>query len=121
VKSFQPKWVLGKFGEKYIPLTYLGYITELNLYNLKNELLDTLDFIPYYWRFEKDLRKPSIPCEEKEFALKVLFNNLKEIIRVRYFLPQNLKKPTYYWWWHPKLLNENIDPLRVLKTLCPKD
>jgi len=67
------------------------------------------------------LKKPSILCEEKEFALKVLFNNLKEIIQAQYSLPQNLEKPTYYWWWHPKLLNENINPLRVLKTLYLKD
>ena len=121
METVQLKWAFGELGEKYISLPHLSYITELNLYNLENELLDTLDFIPYYWRFEKDLKNPAIPCKEKEFALKVLFNNLKEIAQAQYSLPQNSDKPNLYWWWHPELWSENIDPLEVLKDVCPKN
>jgi hypothetical protein len=121
METFQLKWTLGELGEKYLPLPHLGYITELNLYNLENELLDTLDFIPYYWRFEKDLKNPSIPCEEKKVALKVLLNNLKEIVQAQYSLPQDGQKPPIYWWWHPELWDKGMDPLEVLKDVCPQD
>ena len=119
------KWVIDKeFGDKYIPLPNLSYLTEINLYNYENELIDANEFWAYLFRWEYDLKDPSIPCEEKEQALKILWNNLREFLKGNpeyiWIFPSNKDAPKSHWWWHPELWSKNIDPLEVLKNVCPK-
>ena len=119
------KWVMDKeFGDKYIPLPNLSYLTEINLYNYENELIDANEFWAYLFRWEYDLKDPSIPCKEKEQALKILWNNLREFLKGNpeyiWIFPSNKDAPKSHWWWHPELWNKNIDPLEVLRDVCSK-
>ncbi len=118
------KWVV-EDGTKYVDLPNLAYITEVNLYNLESEDLDVYEVYTYFWRFDEDIKDSSIPCEEKKTALKVLWENLKEIKAkdeswIDAF-PKDENAPLSRWWWHPKLWNNNIDIYEVLKNVCPED
>jgi hypothetical protein len=83
------------------------------------------DFIPgeewsWFETLDKDIKDSSISCEEKRKALKLLWSNIKEFLRKGYkpisYYPE---KPETYWWWHPELWGKAIDPLEVLKEICP--
>jgi hypothetical protein len=125
VISFKTKWKFDEdFGDKYIPLPHLAYLTEINFYNYENELIDANEFWSYLFRLEYDLKDPNIPCGEKGIALKILYENLKEFLRVNpdyvWIFPTNKDAPKTHWWWHPELWNKNIDPFEVLNEVCPK-
>jgi len=75
----------------------------------------------WFETFTEDIRDPSIPCGEKEKALKLLWRNVKGLLKEGYIpVTENAEMPISYWWWHPELWDKNIDPLEVLKDVCPK-
>jgi len=118
------KWKL-EDGTKYADLPHLAYITEVNLYNLESDDLDVSELYPYFWRLDDDLKDPSIPCEEKKLALKVLWDNLQEIKEkdsswIEAF-PKDDNAPIYHWWWHPEIWDKEIDIYEVLKDVCSED
>jgi len=104
-------------GIKYVKLPNLTYITEVNLYNLENDELDVLELYPYFWRFDEDVKNPSIPREEKKLALQILWSNIQEIKNsddswIDAF-PKSSEVSPFHWWWHPELWDKDIDIYEV--------
>ncbi len=118
------KWAV-KDGTKYVELPNLAYITQVNLYNLEADELDVYELYPYFWRFDEDIEGPSIPCEEKRLALKLLWENVTEIKGkddswIDAF-PKDESAPLSHWWWHPELWDKDIDIYEVLNGVCSEN
>ena len=84
------------------------------------------DFVPgeewsWFETLSEDIEDPNIPCEEKRKALTLLWENAKEFLKEGYIpLTYDPNRPKTHWWWHPELWSKNIDPLEVLRDVCPK-
>ena len=105
--------------QKELPhLWYIGFFSP--------EAWESGEFTPgeewaWFETFSEDIEDPKIPCEEKKKALKLLWRNIKKLLKEGYPpLTDDPERPQTHWWWHPELWSKNIDPLEVLKNVCPK-
>jgi hypothetical protein len=103
-------------GVKVLPTEYVKEIVEFWKKDYDGfsggELINVLAFL------DEDVHDPSIPCEDKKEALKLLWENKDMLEEFEFTLKD---APKSHWWWHPELWDKDIDIYEVLKDVCLED